>query len=84
MMSDNTIDLTTILNKRFALRRLLLKEELHETTTSIHKSLLTPEAEPHIRGIISTIATELMKQPDTMLVDTYTANERTKDWLSLL
>lgn len=84
MMSDNTIDLATILNKRFALRRLLLNEELHETTTSIHKSLLTPEAEPHIRGIISAIATELMKEPDSILVDTYTVNERTKDWLSLI
>ena len=82
--SKPTVELTAILNKRFALRKLLLNAELHETPTSIHKSLLTPEKEPHIRGILSDLAAELMKHPDAILVDTYTARERSNDWLALV
>ena len=84
MSKINSVELSNILNKRFALRKLLLNAKLHETKTSIHKDLLTPELEPHIRGILSALAAELMKHPDAILVDTYTAHERSNDWLSLV
>ena len=84
MSKATQVKLTDILNKRFALRKLLLNNELHETTLSINKSLLTPETEPHIRDILSIIASEIVKNPDIILMDTYTAKERKKDWLSLV
>jgi len=85
-MSKNThpLELTAILNQRFALRKLLLNQELHETTTSIPKELLTPEVEPHIRDLLSAFAAELIKHPEAILVDTYTAPERASDWSALV
>jgi len=76
--------LSDILNKRFATRKLLLNKDLHEKTTSIHKSLLTPEKEPNIRNLLKLIATQLLENPDKILVDNYTKEERSKDWLSLV
>jgi hypothetical protein len=76
--------LSDIVNKQFATRRLLLNKDLHERTTSIHKSLLTPEKEPHIRNILKSIATQLLENPDKILVDNYTKEERSKDWASLV
>lgn len=84
MSKTNSAELTAILNQQFALRKLLLNAKLHKTKTSIHKDLLTPELEPHIRGILSALAAELMKHPDAILVDTYTAHERASDWLALV
>jgi len=84
MSKTNSVELTAILNQQFALRKLLLNKELHKTKTSIHKDLLTPELEPHIRGILSALTAELMKDPDAILVDTYTARERASDWLALV
>lgn len=76
--------LTDIVNKQFATRKLLLNKDLHERTTSIHKSLLTPEKEPNIRNLLKSIATQLLENPDKILVDNYTKEERSKDWVSLV
>jgi hypothetical protein len=76
--------LSDIVNKQFATRKLLLNKDLHERTTSIHKSLLTPEKEPNIRNLLKSIATQLLKNPDKILVDNYTKEERSKDWVSLV
>lgn len=76
--------LSDIVNKQFATRKLLLNKDLHERTTSIHKSLLTPEKEPNIRNLLKSIATQLLENPDKILVDNYTKEERSKDWESLV
>ena len=76
--------MTEILNKRFALRKLLLNKDLHEKTDSIKKELITPELEPAIRGQISDLAVQLVASPDEVLRDNYTDEERRKDWLALL
>lgn len=76
--------MTEILNKRFALRKLLLNKELHEKTDSIKKELITPELEPTIRAQIKVFATQLVSCPDNVLRDNYTDEERRKDWLALL
>lgn len=75
--------MTELLNKRFALRKLLLNKELNERTESIKKELITPDLEPHIREQIRGFATELLLNPDNILKDTYELIERKKDWLSL-
>ena len=78
------IVLANILDKRFALRKLLRNKDLHETTTAIDKSLLTPELEPALRGQLQALAIQLVACPENILRDTYTAAERSKDWLALL
>jgi hypothetical protein len=78
-----SINMNDILNKRFALRKLLTNPALHETTESIDKALLSNELEPQLRPILATLASQLLKEPDTILVDAYVLTERKKDWLSL-
>jgi len=72
-----------ILNKRFALRKLLCNPELHETTESIKKEFVTPEREPAIRAQLADFARQLVAFPDKVLRDKYTVEERRKDWLAL-
>jgi hypothetical protein len=78
-----SINLNDILNKRFALRKLLANTALHEMTTSIDKALLSKELEPQLRPLLSKLATQLLQDPDTILLDTYDLAERRKDWLAL-
>ena len=73
----------SFINKRFALRKLLVNGDLHETTTSIHKNLITPELEPLIRPKLAQLATQLLADADSILHDKYDIPERTKDWLAL-
>jgi len=78
------IALANVLDKRFALRKLLVTTSLHETTTAIDKKLLTPELEPFIRDQLKTLALQLVACPEKILCDTYSETERKKDWLALL
>jgi hypothetical protein len=78
-----SVNMNDILNKRFALRKLLTNKALHETTESIDKALLTQELEPQLRPILAILASQLLKEPDTILLDTYDLTERRKDWLAL-
>ena len=70
-------------NTRFALRKLLTNETYHLYETSIPKTELTEEKEPHIRAKLSVIAKQIVDCSNTVLVDEYTKDQRTKDWLSL-
>jgi hypothetical protein len=74
---------TSIQNTRFALRKLLENQAYHLSETSVPKTDLTPEKEAHIRGKLAIIAKQIVESPNSVLVDTYTADERTKDWRSL-
>jgi hypothetical protein len=77
------MNLNDILNKRFALRKLLTNTALHETAESIDKALLSPELEPQLRPLLAQLAAQLLQDPDTILLDTYELAERRKDWLAL-
>ena len=72
-----------IRNQRFALRRLLENPAYHTSETSIPKGELVPEKEPLIRTKLAAIAKQIVAVPDSVLVDTYTADERKKDWVAL-
>jgi len=75
--------LSANLNIRFALRKHLTQEKFHLSETSIPKGELTPEREPYIRLKLAKIAKQIIDCSNTILVDTYTKDELTKDWLSL-
>lgn len=78
-----SIKANDILNKRFALRKLLTNTTLHERTTSIDKALLSNELEPQLRPLLAELAAQLLQEPETILLDTYDRAERKKDWLAL-
>jgi len=81
MTSDpNWLD---IKNTRFGSRKLLMNEAYHLSETSIPKTELTEEKEPYIRAKFKIIAKQIVDCSNTVLVDSYTRDERTKDWLSL-
>lgn len=72
-----------IKNSRFALRKLLVNQAYHASKTSIPKTELTEEKEPHIRAKLKVIAKQIVDCSNTILVDVYTQDERAKDWKSL-
>ena len=72
-----------IKNSRFALRKLLVNQAYHASKTSIPKTELTEEKEPHIRVKLKVIAKQIVDCSNTILVDVYTQDERAKDWKSL-
>jgi 16S rRNA G966 N2-methylase RsmD len=74
---------SAIKNERFALRRLLQNQAYHTSETSIPKGELVPEKEPLIRAKLAAIAKQIVAVPDSVLVDTYSADERKKDWVAL-
>jgi len=78
------MDMTDIINQQFALRKLLINKVFHESKEAIYKSQLSEEKEPHIRTIISSLAQQIVKNPEHILVDTYIVMERKKDWLALM
>jgi hypothetical protein len=75
--------LSANLNIRFALRKHLSQEKYKLSETSIPKDNLTAEKEPYIRSKLAKIAAQIVDSSNTILVDTYTKDELTKDWLSL-
>lgn len=77
-------DLADILNTRFALRRRLHDSKWHAYDGSIPSSLLTADKEPGLHAIISAAAAAIAADPDTILLDSYSPEERRRDWQALL
>lgn len=75
--------LDAFLGKRFASRSLLVNKKYHCSQTSIPKEEITPEKEPHIRGILSHYAKLLCETPASILNDEADLIERKRDWISL-
>ena len=84
MATTPNLTLSSILNKRHALRSLLEQTEYHIVDVAIPKTALSPELEPNIRGYLTTIAQQIVANPSFILVDNYELNERKKDWISLV
>ena len=75
--------LSANLNIRFALRKHLSQNKYHLSEESIPKGDLTVEKEPYIRLKLAKIAKQIVDSPNTILIDIYSKDELTKDWLSL-
>jgi hypothetical protein len=78
------MEMTDIINKPFALRKLLTNIAFHDSKKAINKSQLSADKEPQLPAIINQLAQQIVKQPEHILIDTYTVMERKKDWLALL
>ena len=78
------MDMTDLINKPFALRKLLTNTAFHDSKKAINKSQLSVDKEPQLPAIINQLAQQIVKQPEHILIDTYTVTERKKDWLALL
>lgn len=75
--------MASVLNTRFALRKLMKNETYHDTDIPVPKDQISPESEPELRGALANISREIVADPDSILRDTYTDKERQKDWESL-
>lgn len=73
----------TLLNEPFALRKLLTDTQYHTSKCGI-KAPLDRAHEPKLCETLDTLAAALAKDPDALLVDTYTAAERAADWKALV
>jgi hypothetical protein len=80
---ESTISLDTILNKRYALRKLLSNTAYHTCEKSIPKTDLSPEKEPMLRKKLQLLAKQIIASPDSIFLDVYDLEERKKDWISL-
>jgi hypothetical protein len=78
------MEMTDIINKPFALRKLLTNTAFHDSKKAINKSQLSADKEPQLPAIINQLAQQIVTQPEHILIDTYTVTERKKDWLALL
>lgn len=73
-----------IVNKRFALRALLVQDKYHCSEESIPKEELTVEKEPLLRGRLNDLATQIIADTNSILLDTYDLGERKRDWVGLV
>lgn len=73
-----------ILNKRFGLRNRLVNEKYHNYEGSIPKDDLTEEKEPEFHALVRTLAEEIVRNPQSLLLDTYSRDERIHDWNKLV
>lgn len=75
----------TILNKRFGLRARLRNSAYHTHTTSIPKEALTPDKEPELHVLLDELAATIAADPaHYLLEETYTPDERRRDWSALV
>ncbi len=75
--------LEEILDTQFALRQRLRNRKYHLSKSSIPLEEVTEELEPEIRPFLRTLAAELCKHPDSILIENYTRNERARDYILL-
>jgi hypothetical protein len=76
--------LSEFLGVRFASRSLLQNKKYHCSQISIPKEDVTLEKEPYIREYLSHYAKLLSNNPDVILKDEFSIQERKRDWISLL
>jgi len=75
------IQVSDILNVRFATRRLLHDTQYHTSEKTVPKAALT---DPALQQAIREIAAQIVADPDSILLDTYSQEERKKDWIALV
>ena len=75
--------MTSILGVRFATRKLLNNTVYHESVQTIPTTELVPEKEPDLRCKLKPFIAEIVANPNLILHDEYTLDQRTKDWVSL-
>lgn len=73
-----------ILNKRFGLRSLLRNPALRESEGALTAEDVSEINEPEIRGHISRLVDWILQNPNVLLLDEYTLEERVNDWNKLV
>jgi hypothetical protein len=74
-----------LLNKRFGLRALLRNPAYRSYEDgSIPKTDLTEDKEPELHAAATRLANELAANPDALLLDVYSPDERIRDWKALV
>lgn len=79
-----TLQWNLIVDKRFALRTLLDQEKYHCHEESIPKEEISAEKEPLLRGKLAELATQIIANSNSVLLDTYEPLERKRDWIALV
>jgi hypothetical protein len=79
-----SVDLSAILNQRFALRKLLSQSQYHSQEASIPKDATDPSKEPHLLAKLHPLAKAIADNPSSILADSYSLEERKNDWKSLV
>lgn len=74
--------MTELLNVRFGLRRLLQNPAYHSSEAALPKEELLRD--PSIGRIINDMAAGIVRDPAALLTDSYTPQERRKDWDALM
>jgi len=82
-MIPTELRLDNIRNKRFALRKLLDQTVYHQSDVSVPSGALTAEKEPALRSKLTIVAAQIAANPDIILLDSYEAESRKKDWVAL-
>ena len=83
-MATPVLQWNLIVDQRFALRSLLDQEKYHCSEESIPKEELSVEKEPSLRGKLAVLASQIIADSNSILLDVYEALERKRDWISLV
>ena len=75
--------LQDILNIPYALRNRSTNPKHHNSKESVTAAELTPELQPQLYADIKYIATGIVADPDSILANSYSEQERRIDWISL-
>ena len=75
---------TLIVDKRFALRTLLDQDKYHCHEESIPKEDLSVEKEPRLREKLAHLASQIVTNSNSILLDTYEPLDRKRDWVALV
>ena len=90
---DEKLLIQNIIDKSFALRKLLQNKKYHNFKESIKKIKINSQIiddpldnfkEPNIRNQIKLIAKQLLENPDILFIDNYESKIRANDWKTLL
>lgn len=79
-----SIQWANIVDKRFALRALLSQNKYNGSEESIPKEELTVEKEPLLRGKLTDLASQILRDKESILLDIYEPSQRKRDWLALV
>ena len=84
MATTPALQWSLIVDKRFALRSLLQQEKFHCIEESIPKEELSADKEPLLRGRLADLASQILRDTNSILLDTYETHERKRDWAALV
>lgn len=84
LLEGEQMESMEVLNQRFGLRKLLRNAAYHAHEGSVPKAELAQDKEPELHETAKRLAQALAAQPDALLVDAYSKDERVRDWNALV